>query len=55
MSRLEKIMFATEALSTERSEDSSVKKYSLWPLCASSVNLLLDHHNRIAGAKFEEV
>ncbi len=55
MSKLEKIMFTTEALSTECSEDSSVKNYSLCARCASSVNFLLDRHNRIAGAKFEEV
>jgi hypothetical protein len=55
MSKLEKIMFTTEALSTERSKDSSVKKYSLCALCAHAVNFLLDRHNRIAGAKFEEV
>ena len=33
MSKLEKIMFTAEALSTERSKDSSVKKYSLCALC----------------------
>lgn len=55
MSKLEKIMFTTEALSTDPSEDSSVKKYSLCALCGFAVNFLLDRHNRIAGVKFEDV